>query len=259
MNNYEISYAANKTNESACHFHPYYEIVLFDEGQRMYMIEDTCYEIHANCAVLIKPHTRHSTIGKSHVSCTLIYFTDEFLQKYFTPEAIEQLLSCFDSIAKNLNSFNTSIKFCIETMLTAANEHNDVLFASLLGTVLSLFSNTQNATISSADISDDIIPKIIVYIQENFSQINTLDDIAKEFFFSVSYLSSLFRRKTGMSIKKYLIDARINHACQQLVATDTSIYKIADTCGFMSCTHFCNTFRKKMNLSPKQYRKKYHK
>ncbi len=257
MNNYAINHVEGTSKESCHHFHPYYEAVFFEEGQRTYVIDNNCYDVHANCVVFIKPNTQHSTVGNSVASRVVFYFTEEFLQRYFTADAMEKLLSCFNTPVKDLKKYHAHFKSTFEEMQDAAEKQNDILFAALLASLLSEVDSIQDVEAPPADNSNDVITKIIVFIQENFDKINNLEDVAKEFYISVSHLSTLFKQKTGVSVKQYIIDARINHACYQLVSSEMSISKIADKCGFASCTHFCNTFHKKMNLSPKQYRKKY--
>lgn len=100
----------------------------------------------------------------------------------------------------------------------------------------------------------DVISKIECYVRENFSLPITLKDIAAKFGYNEKYLSKLFREKTGMYFKDYLLNLRINAACGIMELKTKSVKEIAIECGFPDPLYFSKVFRKKMGVSPSEFK-----
>jgi YesN/AraC family two-component response regulator len=83
----------------------------------------------------------------------------------------------------------------------------------------------------------------------------SLKDLAKKCSVSPSYLSSRFKKETGMTITEYLQHIRIDHAIKLLNTENISIQQIADACGFQDSNYFIRIFKKYKGISPNQYRK----
>ena len=82
-----------------------------------------------------------------------------------------------------------------------------------------------------------------------------LEDVAKKFNLSRSYLSKKFKSVTGFGFKEYIINVRIQHACELLLNTNKSITDIAFECGFNDSNYFGDAFRRTKGISPNKYRK----
>ena len=250
---FNIDYNNDTTIHSSSHFHTYYEICFFEAGNRTYLIGEDYYEIFPNCVTLIKPYVQHSTKGSSHASRTVIYFTEDFLREHFTEKLVLELISCFDETVKRLNE-KSYIKRNVEK-LQEANANNNKAECALLLAQLLLTLRSESPLNSHNGNSNFLIPSIIVYINDNLCMINDVKGIADNFHISVSYLAAIFKNTIGIPIKQYIINMRINTACKELVTTNKSISAITKDCGFNSSTHFSNSFRQHMNMTPKEYRR----
>jgi YesN/AraC family two-component response regulator len=108
---------------------------------------------------------------------------------------------------------------------------------------------------SISDIgSDQIIRDAINYIDKHFNEDITLQKIANNLNICVSYLVRRFKNYSGSSPSQYLIDQRIQHSKTLLKTTNDSIENIAFASGFNSAAHFITTFKKRTNLTPKEFR-----
>lgn len=83
----------------------------------------------------------------------------------------------------------------------------------------------------------------------------TINDICYDLGVSHSYMCKLFKNETGKSLVDYLIDVRINNACRLLETSSLSVSEIAFSVGFNSDVHFMKTFKRRMGVTPTQYRK----
>ena len=94
------------------------------------------------------------------------------------------------------------------------------------------------------------------YITENYSEALTLESIAQSLNYSPSYLSNQFKQNTGDSPIDYLIQVRIENATILLIETDVSLREIAAHVGYHDVYYFSRLFKKRVGLSPAQFRSK---
>ena len=104
---------------------------------------------------------------------------------------------------------------------------------------------------------DDVIEKIRIYIRKNYQKNLTQDFIASLFYLNRSYLSTLFRQKTGMKFVDYLNDVRIEKAREILSGTDRKMYQVSRAVGYDNAKYFFRIFKKKTGMTPEQYRERY--
>lgn len=82
----------------------------------------------------------------------------------------------------------------------------------------------------------------------------SLQEIADEAGISKDYLQKIFKQHEGISITEYISNMKIEAACNMLKYSDRKIQDIAEYLHYSSVSHFSIAFRKKMKMSPKQYR-----
>ena len=108
--------------------------------------------------------------------------------------------------------------------------------------------------------SSPIINKVVQYLYYHFNQNDlSLKWISEHVAFcNQDYLGKLFRKQTGASFSKYLLDLRIEKA-KELISRypDKSLYSLAEECGFSADgQYFSSQFKKVTNLTPSEYRNK---
>ncbi len=123
----------------------------------------------------------------------------------------------------------------------------------LLITNLVTASIAQISDIRSSKISE-MITEITDYINRNYTQTISLDDVAGKFFVSTCYLSTIFKQETGMNFKEYVRMLKINKAKELLTETNESIQEIANKLGYGSSAYFSTAFRNETGYIPSKYR-----
>ena len=68
------------------------------------------------------------------------------------------------------------------------------------------------------------------------------------------YFSTLFKRQTGIQLRDYIVQVRIEKAKEFLNGTDKKIMEIAFESGYQDTAHFNRAFKKVVGMSPSQYR-----
>lgn len=82
----------------------------------------------------------------------------------------------------------------------------------------------------------------------------TLDSVARRVYMTPTYLSMLFRVNTGRTFIEQLTEIRINKAKEMLRNTRLKNYEVAEKVGYRDSRYFSQIFKKKVGLSPSEYR-----
>lgn len=100
-----------------------------------------------------------------------------------------------------------------------------------------------------------LIHECLDFIEFHHMDPVSLKFLAEHFSVSSSYLSSLFKKETGMTLSDYLQDIRLRHALTLLNTTRDPIQEVAAQVGFLDANYFIRVFKKKFGTTPKDYRK----
>lgn len=92
------------------------------------------------------------------------------------------------------------------------------------------------------------------FIEMNYPQEITIEDIARFIGLNRSYLGSLFKQQMHLSIQEYLIRYRMNKACEMMGNAELSISDISRSVGYSDPLLFSKIFKKVKGSSPKFYR-----
>lgn len=94
------------------------------------------------------------------------------------------------------------------------------------------------------------------FMQDNFTNPELmLKTVADYVGFNEKYFSTRFTRECSCTFINYLNDLRLKRAQELLIQTDMKIYEISDAVGYSSVEHFNHMFKKKLCISPKDFRK----
>ena len=100
-----------------------------------------------------------------------------------------------------------------------------------------------------------VIEQTVSYIRDNPTADLSLQALARKAKFSPVYFHKLFKASTGKTLHEYVEEQKIKKAIDIMVSTDLTLTQIAYECGFSSQSYFNSAFKKKMNLTPREYAK----
>ena len=103
--------------------------------------------------------------------------------------------------------------------------------------------------------NQDRILSMLAFIQENYAEKLTLEQIAAAAAVSTRECLRCFRSCIRQSPMEYLMDYRIQAAKKSLETTDLTVTEIALRCGFNSSSYFTKQFHRLSSKTPAAYRK----
>ncbi len=103
---------------------------------------------------------------------------------------------------------------------------------------------------------EDAVTSIRQYIRENYQSDLNAAQIARKFYLNASYLSTLFKEKTGMNMGAYIEGVRMEKAKEFLKDTEWPVTDIATRCGYSDSNYFTKVFKKYTGATPRQFREK---
>lgn len=97
---------------------------------------------------------------------------------------------------------------------------------------------------------------IIRYIDEVTPACPSVSSLCSMFNYSESYVSHLFKERLGQSIQSYIVDSKIRYAKRLLSEGKHGIADIANLLGYSSVQSFCKSFKKRIGVTPGEFKKK---
>ncbi|WP_042198869.1 helix-turn-helix transcriptional regulator [Paenibacillus camerounensis] len=115
----------------------------------------------------------------------------------------------------------------------------------------SLFNRNRNIS--------PVVYTIMEWITANCHKPLSLQEIADEFHYNAAYLSSLFKKETGMKLIYFLNKSRIDISKNLMSSNNISIKEAAFSCGFHDEKYFMKLFKMYEGITPQQYKNAFHK
>ena len=101
------------------------------------------------------------------------------------------------------------------------------------------------------------LDEVLTHLNEHYMDNIRLDILADQFHYNKEYLTTVFKKKYGLSIGEYVARLKIEDAKRQLRYTTKTMDEIMITLGYSDVSYFYRQFKKVEGISPGQYRKKY--
>ncbi len=240
-------------NMTASHFHSFFELYYLEDGGRQHVIEGQLYAVKPHSFVVLPPHTMHHSFGRrgEYFKRIVVYCTPEILGPTLNAglislAGVQQLQSSEDirvceSLLKRLlveEDFDDELKL----------NNQQAALQLLVGTLLRV------QALHPEPLNAGKMRRIVRYVQDNYAEDLSLDDICARFFISKSHLCREFKAYTGSTFVEYVNSIRILHAQRLFLESKQNISEIAKATGFSSLTHFERVFYKVVGQSPRRSR-----
>ncbi len=253
-------------NQFPLHINKYYEMYVYISGNVSYVVENNCYDLNKGDVILVRPNEIHGPV--LHENCQYERFYVLFPKESFN-FLTDDIPSPLDAISRNGQTYIVSLpheerqqmlKTLYEVSSLSDTQSPDRLkiysrlidFLCIINEYLMqpLQEKTQDAIKNTA--LPILLQNVLHYINSNLTEIQTVDEIAKHFYISTPYLSSVFKKYIHINIVQYISMKKIARA-RKLLETDPNITAVCFKSGFNNCSYFIKQFRRYVGMTPKQY------
>ena len=250
------------------HWHPEIEITYVQKGTMCYKVNHMVYHLKEGDIVFNNSGALHSGTMENQKDCAYIpvtfdsrliygFFQSTVNSKYVDPviqdsmlPAIcidqsepwhkpfrEYLLRIIDLDEKKPDFYELAITICLQSMWRLLLEH--------------ITYEPQASRENSLEY--DRIKKILSYIEENYQNKITLNDIAGHIHLCESECTRLFKRHMNTTLFAFLQEYRIERSLEFL-QDDQPVSAVADKAGFSDPNYYSKVFAKIKGCSPREYR-----
>ncbi len=252
------------------HYHPEIELLYVEKGCMELFVENKSLFLSEGEFVVIPASQIHYAKSVEEQPCTFRAFlfspnylldvrSFPYLQKYMTPFLTKHP----EEIAAILKTATDYLEYqgIIKRLFACAPYAPEKCELKLHGILLELWQLLCDdyATDKGAQTgvqTRDFVDKVLEYIQQNYGENITLQDLAYCCNVSKEYFCRTFKAYTGLPPIKYLNRHRIMQSCLLLEQTDEPISTIALSCGFNHISYYNREFASWMGMTPSKYRKR---
>ncbi|WP_338554075.1 AraC family transcriptional regulator [Paenibacillus sp. KS-LC4] len=158
--------------------------------------------------------------------------------------------------AKGASWFETSHQ---ELVAAHGMGSRDILYQSILYRLIGELIECAEPALAEeqslrANSKETYINEAITYIENNYSQKTTVEQIAQAVGLDRTYLSSLFKQQFDLSLQAFLLQFRMNRAVELLSSTQLSVSDISRSVGYTDPFLFSKMFKKVIGQSPRRTR-----
>lgn len=244
-----------------------FELMLVTEGTLYIASNENKYTVKKGEYLLMKPTDLQ--YGHQASDCTFYWFHFTYNNNYNDPVLIhdydEKAISDISHLLipeKGTLSLAERIIILMKQLQDSAKRYGDTTLNQYLASaILSELSNQSYLFQRHGDINqqhqlyNDICDYITLHISENIK----VSEVASYFGYNKKYLPSFFRKHSGITVKQYILQTKMEFAKAELTDTNHSISQVAYNIGFNDVHNFSIAFKKITGLSPSDYRNSYNK
>jgi AraC-like DNA-binding protein len=159
---------------------------------------------------------------------------------------------------------DTSLPDCLDQLITLHQNKNvrtEVISCKLIVEMLTemLIESLKTGQVLQPGFLPKYIVNTVDYLEKNYHDKITLDQLALEFSVSKFHLSKTFKKYIGLTPYEYLFNTRINVAKDFLKYSDHAVSEIAQHIGFDHTSHFIRLFKQQEQMTPLSFRKEWQK
>ena len=240
------------------HSHDFFHLAYVHRGRLIFRADGLDYPLSDGALILLPPGVDHAVPKDTHNLCTQYEVMFRILEpelqslldtkKVLVLHGASHLENLFSYICMHYKSVDPLCASCVDSFL------HTILYSLLTG--------KSGAEGSSAGYVDSgryspLVQSILYNVEKNCTGKYDLPGLALSLGFSKSYLCTVFRRETGITISEYINYHRIREILVTLQYNgynkDVPIHELADQLGYANASYFNRVFKKYTGMTPTEF------
>lgn len=257
--------------ESHLHWHPEMEIIYVQEGAIHCQADFQNHILNEGEILLIPKGQLHNfqKVADSETKVWAFVFDLQFLStallergylKYIEPIQMETM--CFQQYIQTQSNGHAVLQYHLDIMLHSYLNrplaYELEIKSHLLLFMMQLIREGYTKHMPKVNVTKqkkiETIKDVIAYIEVNYRQPISLEQLASVANYSEFHFSRFFKQETGMTCVEYLNNYRLEQALKTLLREYRPIIEIASEHGFENVSYFIKRFKQKYKQTPAQFR-----
>ncbi|WP_428070285.1 AraC family transcriptional regulator [Chryseobacterium gambrini] len=246
------------------HKHNFYEILWITKGKSNQNIDFKPFSISADTLFFISPGQLHLFEEWENIEGFVILFTEQFFLQIFQNKNILFELSYLDNLYENpflqlKNEDKKALEPIVDLLYQDANnsEQNNesiqALLLILLRRIQKIITTKNNQNNSKHQVV--IFKQFKNLVELNFAKNLSVSEYASQLNISTHQLNAFVKTICGKTTTEIIRERIILEAQQLLYFSELTVSQIADHLGFEDSSYFARYFKKKVGLSPQDFKK----
>lgn len=250
------------------HWHPEIELTLILDGEIEYQVNEKTYFLKAGDGLFCNSNMLHTGRSASHHDCRYLSVTFHPRLLYGYKSSLletKYVTAVLESPSLASLALSPEVPWQKELLAVLARIHElgeshdaawELETVALLYRFWLIFFRNGNLGIPSLSSKRNLerLQRILLFIQEHYTEKLTLDEIAACAGLSKSECCRFFRSRMNQSLFDYLLEYRIEQSLPLLLDENMNITETALSCGFSTPSYYTKIFRKYMGCTPRSYR-----
>lgn len=231
-----------------------YDLWYVVAGSGELQLQDASYRLHKGSCALLRPGDRPHAEQKPDDRLTVIFihFTiertepDEGGHSFQPPPGYTEI--------EDVYTFEQLLNRSLEVLDRSERWHEVEFDCIMKQLFLQLYrANSDHRESSVSHKQRRVVERVSALIREEGGRRIAHDKLAAEVELSPQYLSALFRKCTGVSLKQYITQVRLERAMHLLMETTMNVSQVAEALGYANVYLFSKQFKQKFGFPPSSF------
>lgn len=251
------------------HHHDFYELVYVIKGTGTHFTRTEEQSLRRGDILCITPGFYHGYKGCSSLALYNLLIGRNFIEAL--NDDIKKMQGFSELFNTPWNSYGrmhlhpaqrAEVEPLIERIKTESENHSATHGSKTMATAnfwyfMVLICRFIENTALAAPQTLERIQTVLDYIDKTLDRAVSNEELMDIANMSASTLNRYFKQSVGLAPVEYQIQQRINQACNLILATTDTMEEIAEKTGFTDANYFSRQFKKVMNMTPSEYKKRW--
>lgn len=247
------------------HWHNDLEFIYVFEGETSYQLNGRRVLMKAGEGIFVNSNQLHLIISENSdcglyciifhptVLCSSKYIEEKFVAPIVANESIPCIM-----LSEKVSWQNDILQFQKKLYELSETENSETeMMQTLFALWTTLYKNLDlSENKERYDGSLNVVRQMLRFVHDNYKQKITLNDLCRAGGVGKTCCAELFRKYVSCSAIEYVINYRIKKSVELLLKTDMSVTEIALETGFSGGSFYAETFRKKLGVTPLEFRRR---